>query len=245
MVFTENNITGLVFPEIKTDRALELLKTLESLIERWKGERFYRIRAFDDIPNRKHIKIIEFAALPNEIPLTLGESLYDLRSALDQVAWQLSLLTAKRPSRKTQFPIQLKPNKDTFERQTHDIPSAAKDVIESLQPYHSADPEHHPLWLLSELCNLDKHAVPALRYSEYAVRVENAHHQETEEHYTVRLLFDIADKFVARVTVTLNDFALGAPMDTLEERVEAPFSALREIHAFVNEKVLPQFKQFF
>jgi Tfp pilus assembly protein PilX len=43
------------------------------------------------------------------------------------------------------------------QRRIGGLPEAAQDAIESLQPFHASDPAVHPLALLQELSNRDKH----------------------------------------------------------------------------------------
>jgi hypothetical protein len=90
--------------------------------------------------------------------LIVGDFAYCLRSALDQLAWQLVLANTKhRPGRKTCFPIHKKLGK-AFSDAVAGMPAEAIELIEALQPYTLGGKyKENILWKLNELCNLDKH----------------------------------------------------------------------------------------
>lgn len=94
----------------------------------------------------------------------IGEFLHDLRSALDHLAWQLVLHSGGKPTDKTTFPI-LKDVPPTNKKGQQTLPNvaggvfqSARALIDSSQPYQLG-PRHteHPLWILHQLWNIDKH----------------------------------------------------------------------------------------
>jgi hypothetical protein len=94
---------------------------------------------------------------PDTLGIEIGEFFCSLRSALDQLAWQLALQTtdtpifAKKPTGHTRLEQQWK-------RQTKDILPSALDIIERLQPYYRGDwAGSDPLWVVHDTCNIDKH----------------------------------------------------------------------------------------
>lgn len=94
----------------------------------------------------------------------VGEFLHDLRSSLDHLAWQLVLDAGRTPSRATCFPIaDADPGTDKKgERRSPGVPggvsAAARTLIGAAQPYQwGARYREHPLWLLHQLWNIDKH----------------------------------------------------------------------------------------
>jgi hypothetical protein len=100
--------------------------------------------------------------IPDPIRTIVGDCLYDLRSALDHLAWQLVVANNGTPTDSTAFPIL----DDRLGRKhgvrpleiSGDIDQRAFAIIESLQPYQRVDdPTADPLWLLNELTNIDKH----------------------------------------------------------------------------------------
>lgn len=97
-----------------------------------------------------------------------GEIIHHLRSAFDHVAWQLSSpnLQANSPTQ-IEFPVCEEPptvcgltkNKMCgYCRKVEGIASAtALSRIDTLQPYWAANPRRHPLWLINDMDNFDKH----------------------------------------------------------------------------------------
>jgi len=94
----------------------------------------------------------------------IGEHLHDLRSGLDHLARLLVLNAKGTPTDKTRFPIKsTDPGTDKHGRpRTPGIPGGvsppARTLIRDSQPYKwGARYLEHPLWLLHQLWNIDKH----------------------------------------------------------------------------------------
>lgn len=99
--------------------------------------------------------------IPQRFAVIAGEIVHHLRSSLDHVAWLLSE-DAYRQAKETAiaFPIFTKrpTRKDDYERKVKGITSAvALKLIESVQPYHVANPIDEPLAIVNELDRIDKH----------------------------------------------------------------------------------------
>jgi hypothetical protein len=117
-------------------------------------------------PNSEHpiITRIRVAPLRMRINTLVGEFLHDLRSSLDHLAWQLVEHNGGKPTEFTTFPV-LKvgptPNKKGIQPPptvVGGVSDAAMAIIEDAQPYKWG--EHyakHPLWVLHQLWNIDKH----------------------------------------------------------------------------------------
>jgi hypothetical protein len=96
---------------------------------------------------------------PLSLGVGIGDVVHNLRSALDHLVWQLSLVQTAKPSRQTQFPIA--DNASAFRDQCFRIawlPPDQQAMIESVQPYNRGGPASN-LRLLRELSNADKHRV--------------------------------------------------------------------------------------
>ena len=103
---------------------------------------------------------------PDQIALVLGDFIQNLRSSLDHV---VGAIRADGPSKDSAFPICFRKDGDAgFDRvsikKLAGIPEAAKDIIESMQPYVPADGDRdwhrdmfRPLGILHTLWNIDKH----------------------------------------------------------------------------------------
>jgi len=99
--------------------------------------------------------------IPTSLGVIVGEVLFNLRSCLDHVAWQLVLNNGGKPGERMSFPILGPPRKTGADpartiRQLR-VSTAAAEVIDSLQPYQREDFVNHHLWILNKLCNVDKH----------------------------------------------------------------------------------------
>jgi hypothetical protein len=159
---------------LKVQRAEAHAVSLQGEIGRWaeiQSESIYR-----DLQNngRDHIYRVRKPEPFNHLWLVImGEILYNLRSALDHLAWAL---VEPYQTTKTEFPIFGKKNgSDGFLAQAPTkLPGlqqgkpGAWDIIEKLQPYHgggtkwdpATDTGPDPLWTLHELNNIDKHRHP-------------------------------------------------------------------------------------
>jgi len=104
------------------------------------------------------VKILKTPTL--EWAVVIGDIAHELRSLLDHMVWQLALSQVTLPYGKTEFPIftgSALYNRDGL-RKIPNLSASQKAFIEGLQPYHAGqDAYTHPLWLLHELNNTDKH----------------------------------------------------------------------------------------
>jgi hypothetical protein len=101
-----------------------------------------------------------------------GDCLYDLRSALDQLAYALAVAHTgdplpKKIADKSAFPLFVrKPkNMSTLNRRIAGIDPDAQAIIKKLQPYIRRDRSRESnirlaLGYLDSLCNYDKHRLP-------------------------------------------------------------------------------------
>ena len=100
----------------------------------------------------------QLPTVPDEYSVTLGDAVHNLRTALDHLARSIVLNENLEPKDRpggTMFPTR-------HQRQAKPLvtptPSdAALAVVDMLQPYNDAHPKRSPLYLLSELDNIDKH----------------------------------------------------------------------------------------
>jgi len=96
---------------------------------------------------------------PADIGAVVGHAAHNLRSALDEMAWQLALLTTKTPYHRTQFPIftDAQAYSNGGQRMIRDLLPEHARFIETLQPYNDAEPKQTILHILNRLSNVDKH----------------------------------------------------------------------------------------
>lgn len=107
-------------------------------------------------------------AIDPQWSILVGEVLYQLRSSLDHLAWQLVLLDGGTPNQQTQFPILTKPPTG---KKRQPLPVQLKPPVENpeilaaldkCQPYKGRDGkilpyQDSPLWQLHRLNIIDKH----------------------------------------------------------------------------------------
>jgi hypothetical protein len=101
---------------------------------------------------------------PLRLGVILGDVVHNLRSSLDHLMWQVTLLDGGTPNRSTQFPIASK-SEEQFEAMADtQIPGLNEEhraFVKKVQPY-DAEPEAgrvHLVGALADLSNTDKHRV--------------------------------------------------------------------------------------
>lgn len=94
--------------------------------------------------------------VPIELSLLLGEITHQMRSALDHLAYALVKAAGNVPTRRTAFPVLLTAPPSGL-RIDGGVGPAALAAVEDLQPYQRRDGSTHPLHVLTELWNIDKH----------------------------------------------------------------------------------------
>jgi hypothetical protein len=146
---------------LKVRRGQQQLHAVEQLTQRFMNDHPITVRTERDPQTGEKVWWVEgkVHSMPRWWSVLLGEGLYDLRSALDHLAWQLVIRAGGAPDKRTEFPIFKDPSK--FKNGAHDkmrgMSDAMKAAIRDLQPCFRAKPAAFPLWWLQDLCNTDKH----------------------------------------------------------------------------------------
>jgi hypothetical protein len=105
-----------------------------------------------------------FRPPPLRFGVIFGDSVHNLRSCLDHMIWQVTLLDGGTPNTDTQFPI-ARVDEAQFERMAkRRVPGLSEKhraMVKQVQPYHTAATEDctHFLTVLADLDNIDKHQV--------------------------------------------------------------------------------------
>jgi len=160
----------------KLDRAGEQLDSLQVERDRWLGTHPYSVfYEFDPDERQSIIGLSDIQDAPLRFGALFGECIHSLRSALDQLAYELAIMHSGDPlpqhmAQASGFPIySYEPRKGSKqERKLEDmiggIHPDAQAIIKKLQPYKRgrdyaglADPASNSLWLLSEFDNTNKH----------------------------------------------------------------------------------------
>lgn len=145
----------------KIERAKQHLHDLDAAVAKFTAPHPFRID-MNEIDNRTGERIARVVVKrqpPPILALIVGDLVHSLRTALDYAAWQLVDSNDGRPGRHTQYPISL--TEEDFEKSgRRQLRGAAESAIRAVslnQPFRIATPKKHPLWVLSDLDNRDKH----------------------------------------------------------------------------------------
>ena len=150
---------------LRLDRALEHLQSLEAEVQRWLGTNPYNIIQEYHAERSQHTFRAEPKGLPPaKINLILSDCLHELRSALDNLVYDLAVAhnggnpLSSNVEEVLMFPIS--EHKGKFPKwRIRDIPPDAQTIIQNLQPYNLTGDDYrfNPLWQLNELSRIDKH----------------------------------------------------------------------------------------
>jgi hypothetical protein len=171
--FAEHDLAGL---RAKLWRSHDQLKALQQVIQAWRNTDPYRLTRQDDAEAQgRYILTYSLEAIqpiPAAWSIRIGELLYTVHSALDHLAYQLAAKNAypHTPERVT-FPI-YKKRREFWKRGSDGrptrkgsggwalqrVPGEIRQMLLEVQPYKRGDQSpRHPLWLLHQLSNYDKH----------------------------------------------------------------------------------------
>lgn len=154
-----DRLVGCVF---KVDRSIKHLNELNEHVKGFAETNLQSAITLYGEPNKERTKYFIKANLTLRIPnlewgVIVGDIVHALRSSLDQAVW---LLSAEPTPGMTAFPL-CRSKKDWAIRSPGllwGIDPAFVTLIENAQPYKRGDSAHsHPLAILGELSNLDKH----------------------------------------------------------------------------------------
>ena len=152
--------------ELRLKRASEHLQSIEAEVGRWREEHPYRTYVEFDAESRQKRIVAEVFRQPRaELGLLIGDCIHNLRSALDNLVYDLARANRSGPlsrsiARDSQFPIFTSEAKFLSKgmSQIRGVAPVVKTIIKGLQPYHRGDRKSaHRLWMLNSLANSDKH----------------------------------------------------------------------------------------
>jgi hypothetical protein len=159
-------IGGLKSARLKLIRAEKHLSAIKRCIDAYSASKPHKI-----VRKAKGNKKINVRRPPPlEISILVGEMVYQMRSALDHLAFDLvqmnPSITTIDPnwSRNCQFPLKMKTPggcaPPLAKKEFKDLPGISDEAykyIESIQPYYGIGPVNNSLKLLAHLSNIDKH----------------------------------------------------------------------------------------
>jgi hypothetical protein len=145
---------------LKIERAKEHIRDLDIAIQGFIADKPYRLGAKPHaaIPwLQMTLYIAEIKPIPSRISLIVGDTIHNLRSALDHLMWQLVEAAGGKPDRNIYFPVSDGAHQYASmmgNGEIQKISKDARDIIEAIQPYVTLD---QTLWLLHYLDIVDKH----------------------------------------------------------------------------------------
>ncbi|TQJ51841.1 hypothetical protein [Phycicoccus sp. SLBN-51] len=141
----------------KVARALELLLQFDDMLHEYlDSDPITLQRQIQPDGETVAIALRVSEPVPIELSLLVGEITHQMRSALDHLAYALVIAAGNVPTRRTTFPVLLAAPQNGL-RIDGGVRPDALAAIESLQPYQRRDASAHPLHVLTELWNIDKH----------------------------------------------------------------------------------------
>jgi len=146
---------------LKIERAKKHINDLYAAEEAFHGPKPHELSVKHHLDTgKKEIYISHLAKIPDEIGIIAGDAFHNLRSALDHLARQLSLmLPGANPDNEFNFPFFNRANQfETFLKGIKKtLRKDAIDVLAAVQPYKGG--RGHQLWVLNRLDNIDKHRI--------------------------------------------------------------------------------------
>jgi hypothetical protein len=242
----------------RLDRALYHLESLEEELDAWLEEDSYQTWSEpDDVDSTKKLLWVEVLKPPPaaELSVIIGDCIHNLRSALDNLAFELALAYQGAPlpsdiEGKSGFPIFLAENPAKLDDMLRGVHPDAKAIIEGLQPYSRwKRATNDPLWQLNKLAVEDKHRLPHItlfRLASLSLWVQGFGADEIEpifgpiENRAPIARYPAVDETGAEVDVQLTpnfSIAFGQRAPKQLRGMPVPHR-LRHIHSHITEEVL-------
>lgn len=164
----ESGMVDLSGVDRKLGRAAEHLESFKTEERRWIAAQreFVVVRPrphaegrSDALSGLLHFELVveNVVPLPRRLPMLVGDCVGNLRASLDHLAYQLVLGNGGTPTTNTRFPISRSGSKKPVNIHGG-IDTRALEVVNAIQP----PGDDHPLAVLRELSNSDKHRLPVL-----------------------------------------------------------------------------------
>jgi len=144
----------------KVERAKEQVQNLNSEISALLKSGAYSIAGEHDFERKRYVFRPVGPPIPVRISVLAGEIVHHLWSVFDHIVWALATNSGLRYHQMITFPV--KDSSEEFERAVKNgaiqgVTSVAYDLIQSFQPYRSADPPNAVTRILYDLDRAEKH----------------------------------------------------------------------------------------
>jgi hypothetical protein len=245
---------------LKIIRAEEHLHALRDEIVRYMNTKPYECILQSDGKQRKPV-VRAKSEPPQRLSAIVGDCIYNARTALDYLAWQLGLLTGPKDPKKARIYFPIFKGFDAFKKNWDEslvkhLPASTFTPLENVQPYHSG---YDSLVQLHALSNEDKHRLPILALS-YIVSAEilttytssdgwvgegmQSHNVATHQLGTQREIvgFAIEPEFEVEMDGQATGFVAFADPLMPREPVDVWVNRVMET---IRDRVIPKFESFF
>lgn len=238
----------------KLNRAHDYLALFQDELRGFlKGDPYELLPQGDPEPSGQKFVLRIKETLPIELIGNAEGFIQNLRTALDFLVWELSLLTTESPPGNTQFPVFLTPEayKKQGRTKIRAVPSAARALIEELQPYNRRE-SVDPLWYVLTLSDVQKHRSLAVSQSDVRISWRVAGKN--------RLAILISKRFQDGDAMTIQSQLIGKSDEEMDLRIDPVFSisaqkgpervsvsvdVLNSIYDYVRDEVIHRFEYFF
>lgn len=248
---------------LKLARAEHHIDTLHDAIDSFLKKESYSVVRHANLDRMEYVWIAKASApLPDDWSIIIGDAIHNLRSCLDHLAFAIARSRMRRKDRtNVQFPIDDAPRVGGFVKATNGclpgVPKKARAIIEGLQPYSRINVGPHPLTVLREWSNADKHhalhpvwgvigggnVISPVLPVEWEI-IEPIFEDEAE---VFRARFDAPDvdvQFQPRIEMVVPIAIPTTPKATTFLTNVLPIESLRGILAFIRHQVIPPLEPF-
>jgi hypothetical protein len=164
--------------------------------------------------------------------------------------WQLALLTTHTPRDRTEFPCAWSFGKETEARireAVKEVPPAAAEVIQSLQPYHRGEAyKSDPLWKIDKLSNIAKHRAIPLQgaFLQFSATIGEDGVESWHNLGNGQIVIVLTEEAAANVKLAPAATA-GILLGSKADGVEVGIDDLSELHEYIDRFVFPKLTPFF
>lgn len=240
---------------LKLNRATEHLEVLYNALEDFYSSKPCICTTYFDADNRRDIVRLQVIKTPDlRLGIIASDFLYNLRSCLDYLFWQLALIHSggdipNNPKR-VEFPISDNADKNSDARRKLDtilkyVPQAAHNIIKDLQPYMAGKTDSirkaHPLYILDALCNVAKHRIIPVQamMAEMAIPAIPGCTHEWLNNGTIEVYIPVPHPQLPRPSASI---LFG---DSEKCETDVTIITLIDIYKFITVTTLPKFRCFF
>lgn len=154
----------LIGVRAKIERANRHVQDLGAMVQRFRDNDVCKISAeyqgdATDGQPLYVLRAVEVPTVPSAILTTIGDTLFNLRSALDQLAFALCDISGKPEGTLKRIYFPISESQEKYQTTGAEVRRLAKpaaiEVLDAIQPYKGGKAD--VLWVLETLNNIDKH----------------------------------------------------------------------------------------